>query len=76
MSPEEVLHRHLLMIDSQQLQQTPVTPSPARGGGGGGEIATPSSLSAAEGTPVSHLEDGARPKEKRKLSVRETVSTQ
>ena len=75
MSPEEVLHRHLLMIDSQQLQQTPVTPSPARGGGGRGEMATPSS-SAAEGTPVSHLEDGARPKEKRKLSVREIVSTQ
>ena len=74
MSPEEVLQRHLLMIDSQQQQQqqqqVPVTPSPAaaRGGGGGGEAATPSSV--AEGTP----EDGTRPREKRKLSVREIVS--
>ena len=70
MSPEEVLQRHLLMIDSQQQQQqVPVTPSPAaaRGGGGGGEAATPSS---AKGTP----EDGTRPREKRKLSVREIVS--
>ena len=75
MSPEEVLQRHLLMIDSQQQQQqVPVTPSPAaRGGGGGGEAATPSSL--AEGTPSSHLEDGIRPREKRKLSVREIVSS-
>ena len=75
MSPEEVLQRHLLMIDSQQQQQVPVTPSPAaaRGGGGGGEAATPSSL--VEGTPASHLEDGTRPREKRKLSVREIVST-
>ena len=68
MSPEEVLQRHLLMIDSQQQQQVPVTPSPARGEG---ETATPSL--AAEGTPASHLEEGARPKEKRKLSVREIV---
>lgn len=76
MSPEEVLQRHLLMIDSQQQQQVPVTPSPAAargGGGGGGEAATPSSL--VEGTPASHLEDGTRPREKRKLSVREIVST-
>ena len=74
MSPEEVLQRHLLMIDSQQQQQVPVTPSPARGGEGRGETATPSA--AAEGTPISHLEEGARPKEKRKLSVREIVCTQ
>ena len=75
MSPEEVLQRHLLRIDSQQQQQVPVTPSPARGGGGGGETATPS-VAAAEGTPMSNLEEGVRTKEKRKLSVREIVSTQ
>ena len=68
MSPEEVLQRHLLMIDSQQQQQgLPVTPSPARGG----ETATASS---AEMTPASRLEEGAKSKEKRKLSVREIVS--
>ncbi len=73
MSPEEVLQRHLLMIDSQQQQQqVPVTPSPA-GRGGGGTV-TPSSV--GEGTPASYLEDGTRSKEKRKLSVREIVSTQ
>jgi hypothetical protein len=70
MSPEEVLQRHLLMIDSQQQQQqVPITPSPS-GRGGGGETS-----SVGEGTPASHLEDGTRSKEKRKLSVREIVST-
>ena len=67
MSPEEVLQRHLLMIDSQQQQQLPVTPSPARGG----ETATASSV---EMTPASRLEEGAKSKEKRTLSVREIVS--
>jgi hypothetical protein len=63
------------MIDSQQQQQqVSVTPSPAAGRRGGGETVTPSSV--AEGTPASHLEDGTRSKEKRKLSVREIVSSQ
>ena len=73
MSPEEVLQRHLLLIDSQQQQQVPATPSPAREGVGRGDTVTPTS-SVGERTPASHAEEGARTKEKRKLSVREIVS--
>ena len=72
MTPEEVLQCHLLLLDSKELQpQTPVTPSPVR------EVQE-TVASSSEGTPAGRhgsSEDGVRTKEKRKLSVREIVST-
>ena len=72
MTPEEVLQRHLLLVDTREMQpQTPVTPSPVR------ELQE-TGASSSEGTPAGRhgsSEDG-RTNEKRKLSVREIVSTQ
>ena len=72
MTPEEVLQRHLLMIDTKEIQlQTPVTPSPVR------ELQE-TGASSSESTPAGRhgSSEDWRTKEKRKLSVREIVSTQ
>ena len=65
MTPEEVLQRHLLLVDSRD--QVPVTPSPAR---------QDTATSSSEVTPVirhGNGEEAVTPKERRKLSVREIV---
>lgn len=73
MTPEEVLQRHLLLVDTKEIQpQSPVTSSPLRD-------LQETGASSSEGTPAGRhgnsKEDG-RTKEKRKLSVREIVSAQ
>ena len=73
MTPEEVLQRHLLLVDSNETQpQTPATPSPVR------QLQETVASSSGD-TPAGrhrNSEDGVKVKEKRKWSVREIVSIQ
>lgn len=72
MTAEEVLQRHLLLVDSKESQQPSHQEMPDQSPASQDDAM----MSSLERTPVSHhgnSEEGMKSKEKRKLSVREIV---